>query len=594
VNVDLKKPWRVLVFLFAVLLLPNAAGFAAEPLVSSLAVEGNNHVVAEHILGVVATRVGEPLSREQLQSDVEAIYNLGFFSFVDINLQNIAGGVGVTYIVKENPVVEQITFSGNNIYKDEELMKVVFTMPGTVFNRVFFRNDLDRIQEKYHKDGYVMVKIADVVVEGGLIDVKIVEPKVGNIIIQGNKKTKTKVIAREIKLKKGDPFNATILRHSLNKLQNKGFFEDVNVGFEPGDDPEHETDIIVTVVEQKTGSIGISMGHGTSSGWSGGITYTDTNWRGLGHIAETGFELGDNEQYWISYTEPYMDADTYGWKVGIYKRKWEDKYYYYDNVKRLEYNDDVQGIYFGAGKKFRRDDRFSWYLTFDWRDADFTNVQPVLPEYKDYEKNLLKGRVFSLTGTLTRNNSDPYLSYPKGDIIDLNVEHALEALGGDYGYTKYWLQARYYTPFKGLGDLIDTQFGSEDNPAIFAARMRIGFSSGLMPTSSLYSLGGSNTIRGYDSGTFEGTEMFLGNAELRIPVDKAFGVVVFYDTGNAWTDEENRPYGSSAESGSFSLSDLHSSWGFGVRVKTPLGNVRVDYATGDYESQTHFGFGDMF
>lgn len=593
-NVDLKKPWRVLVFLFAVLLLPNAAGFAAEPLVSSLAVEGNNHVVAEHILGVVATRVGEPLSREQLQSDVEAIYNLGFFSFVDINLQNIAGGVGVTYIVKENPVVEQITFSGNNIYKDEELMKVVFTMPGTVFNRVFFRNDLDRIQEKYHKDGYVMVKIADVVVEGGLIDVKIVEPKVGNIIIQGNKKTKTKVIAREIKLKKGDPFNATILRHSLNKLQNKGFFEDVNVGFEPGDDPEHETDIIVTVVEQKTGSIGISMGHGTSSGWSGGITYTDTNWRGLGHIAETGFELGDNEQYWISYTEPYMDADTYGWKVGIYKRKWEDKYYYYDNVKRLEYNDDVQGIYFGAGKKFRRDDRFSWYLTFDWRDADFTNVQPVLPEYKDYEKNLLKGRVFSLTGTLTRNNSDPYLSYPKGDIIDLNVEHALEALGGDYGYTKYWLQARYYTPFKGLGDLIDTQFGSEDNPAIFAARMRIGFSSGLMPTSSLYSLGGSNTIRGYDSGTFEGTEMFLGNAELRIPVDKAFGVVVFYDTGNAWTDEENRPYGSSAESGSFSLSDLHSSWGFGVRVKTPLGNVRVDYATGDYESQTHFGFGDMF
>ncbi len=88
--------------------------------------------------------------------------------------------------------------------------------------------------------------------------------------------------------------------------------------------------------------------------------------------------------------------------------------------------------------------------------------------------------------------------------------------------------------------------------------------------------------------------MFLANAELRIPVDKAFGVVVFYDTGNAWIDEENRPYGSSAKSGSFSLSDLHSSWGFGIRVKTPLGNIRVDHATGDEESQTHFGFGEMF
>jgi outer membrane protein insertion porin family len=304
-------------------------------------------------------------------------------------------------------VVEQITFTGNNIYTDEDLLKVVFTSPGTVFNRVFFRNDLDRIQEKYHKDGYVMVKIADVQIENGLIDVQIVEPKVGNIIIQGNKRTKTKVIAREIKLKKGDPFNATILRHSINRLQAKGFFEDVNVGFEPGEDPEMKRYHCERLLSREQASLGVSIGHGTASGWSGGITYTDTNWRGLGHIAETGFELGDNEQYWISYTEPYMDADTYGWKVGIYKRKWEDKYYYYDNVKRLEYNDDVQGIYLGAGKKFRRDDRYSWYLTVDWRAADFANVRPVRPEYKNTKEPFQRQGVFP-HGTVSRNNTDPY------------------------------------------------------------------------------------------------------------------------------------------------------------------------------------------
>lgn len=586
-----KKTWRILLILFVASLVQVGSSFAADPVVSLVTVEGNEHVVSEHILGTVGTRAGDPLSREQLQKDVEAIYGLGFFSFVDINLQNVAGGVAVTYIVQENPVVEMITFSGNNVYTDEKLLEVVFTRPGNVFNRVFFRNDLDRIQEKYQKDGYVMVKIADVQIESGIIDVKIVEPVVGNIIIQGNKKTKTNVIAREIKLKKGEPFNATILRHSLNKLQSRGFFEDVSVGFEPGEDPEKETDIILTVSEQKTASLGVSIGHGTSSGWSGGITYTDTNWRGRGHIAETGFELGDREQYWISYTEPYMDADHFGWKAGIYKRKWEDKYYYKDGIKRLEYNDDVKGIYFGAGKKFRRDERLSWYLTVDWKESDFDNVRPERPEYKDYEKNLLKGKVFSLTGTLSRNNTDPYLSYLKGDIIDLNVEHAMEFLGGDYSYTKYWLQGRYYTPFKGLGDLFDAQLGTEDNPAIFAARMRIGFSSGEMPTASLYSLGGANTIRGYENGRFEGTEMFLANVELRIPVDKTFGVVAFYDTGNAWGEAS---YGTSSNEGSFSFSDLHDSWGFGVRVKTPLGNIRVDYATGDDESQTHIGFGEMF
>ena len=583
-NVDLKKSWRILVLLFAVILLPNAA-FAAEPLVSALAVEGNEHVVAEHILGVVGTRVGEPVSREQLQTDVEAIYNLGFFSFVDINLQSVAGGAAVTYIVRENPVVEQITFTGNNIYKDEDLLKVVFTMPGTVFNRVFFRNDLDRIQEKYHKDGYVMVKIADVQIESGLIDVQIVEPKVGNIIIQGNKRTKTKVIAREIKLKKGDPFNATILRHSINRLQAKGFFEDVSVGFEPGEELD-QTDIILTVSEQKTGKVGLSVSHGTESGWSGGLTYTDTNWKGLGHIGEVGFETGDNEQYWASYSEPYMDSKHFAWKVGFSKRKWEDRYYYRRGVKQLKYDDDVKNIFIGAGRKFGRDEKYSWFLTLDWKDVDAYNFrEQIRPGIED---ELTKGKIFALIGTVTRNNTDPYLSYSKGDIIDLTVEHALEALGGEYSYTKYWLQARYYVPITGLGDLFDRQLGDEDNPAIFAARLRAGFSSGDLPTASLYSLGGSSTLRGYDSGEYEGSEMFLANFELRIPIEKAFGLVIFYDTGNAWKS----PW--ETNGGSFSLSDLHDAWGVGVRVKTPLGNFRLDHATGEKESRTHFGFGEMF
>lgn len=577
-NEDLKKPWRILLLLFALLLLPNAAANAAEPLVSALGVDGNDHVVAEHILGVVGTRVGEPLSREQLQSDVEAIYNLGFFSFVDINLQSIAGGVGVTYIVKENPVVEQITFSGNNIYKSEDLLKVVFTMPGTVFNRVFFRNDLDRIQEKYHKDGYVMVKIADVQVEGGIINVKIVEPRVGNIIIQGNKKTKTRVIAREIKLKKGDPFNATILRHSLNKLQSRGFFEDVSVGFEPGEDPEIETDIILTVSEQKTGRVGFSISHGSSSGWSGGLSYTDSNWKGLGHRGEIGFETGDNEQYWATYTEPYMDADNYSWKVGLYRRKWEDRYYYKQSVKQFEYNEDRKGFYLGAGKKFRHDERLSWYVTLDWSDTDYSNVRMLPGGVYDVKT----GKIFSVNGALTLNNTDEYLSYPKGNVWDLNVEHGIEALGGEYSFTKYWLQARYYVPLTGIADFLGSQLGTEDNPAILAARMRIGFSSGELPTVAQYSLGGSSTLRGYDGGRFEGDSMFLANIEARIPVEKAFSFVLFYDTGNAWRSQ------------SIDFSDLYDSWGVGVRIKTPLGNFRFDHATGKDESRSHFGFGEMF
>ena len=69
---NLKRTGRFLTLLLAFLFLSGGASFAADPLVSMLDVEGNEHVGAEHILGVVGSRVGEPLSREQLQSDVEA------------------------------------------------------------------------------------------------------------------------------------------------------------------------------------------------------------------------------------------------------------------------------------------------------------------------------------------------------------------------------------------------------------------------------------------------------------------------------------------------------------------------------------------
>ena len=74
---------------------------------------------------------------------------------------------------------------------------------------------------------------------------------------------------------------------------------------------------------------------------------------------------------------------------------------------------------------------------------------------------------------------------------------------------------------------------------------------------------------------------------MHIPVERAFGLVI-HDAGNAW----NSPWENNG--GSFSLSDLTTPWGLGVRVKTPLGNFRLDHATGERESKTHFGFGEMF
>ena len=558
-----------------VLVLVGVSLSAVEPVVVGVGVAGNQEVVSEHILGVVGTKAGDQISQQQIQEDIEIIYGLGFFSLVDASVTQQGGGVYVEYQVTENPVVQEIRFTGNTVFTPEELMQVVFTQPGAVFNRVFFRNDLQRIGEKYEKAGYVMTRIEDVGVEGGIINVRILEPVVGEVIIQGNRKTKTEVIRREFKLQPGDLFNATVMRHSLNKLNAKGLFEDVSVGFEPTEDPGKVT-IVLTVEEKKTASFSVSMGHGSSSGWTGGVSYDEANYRGLGHRTSIGFETGDREQYWVSYEEPYMDSKHYAWRAGVYTSEWKDLKDYTNGVYNATYNQDKKGIYFGGGKKFVNDPSLNWYLLFDWNDIDISVTDGALPAGKES-----RGKVFSITGSLTRNLLDEYSSFPKGHVETLSVQKGLGALGGDWSFTKYWLEGRYYRPLSQFFEgLLDREIGSEDNPVIFAARARIGYSSGSLPWTEQFFIGGSRTLRGYKDDEFYGKEMVLANLEIRIPIQDSFAIVGFYDIGMA-------------SDGSV-FSNTKSGYGIGARIKTPFGNMRVDFGKGEFENRTHFSFGEMF
>ena len=572
------------------LLLPLACFFvfsggalAAEaPKVVSVGVSGNEHITEPYILGVVETKTGTELNRDTLQKDIESIYNQGFFSYVDVDLRPEQDGVSVTYAVRENPVIDSISFSGNTIYKSETLMKEVFSQVGTVFNRVFFRNDLDRIQERYHKDGYVMVRIADVSVEGGDIRVKILEPRVGNVLIQGNRKTKTQVIRREIKLKEGDLFNVVHFRHQLGKLQGLGYFEDVNVGFDSPEGRDDVVDLILTVKEKKTASIGLNLAYGTESGISGGLTYTDTNLMGRAYNLEVGFDEGNEASYWATLSSPYMDKDTYSWRVGVRYDTYDDRYYYYKGERQFEFDEKSLSLYAGLGKKFGRDESWNWFFTLRRLDTSYSDVHNTVPGYID-DLTMWEGVNVTAELQVTLDKREPYLPYNKGFVWDTNLEQAVKLLGGEFDYLKYWTQVRYYLPLNRFVDgLVSVEdLWSEDSPLLFAARLRVGSATvDELPAFARYSLGGMNTLRGYDSRSFEGSNVILGNFELRVPVHKNFSLVGFYDIGNA----DNR----------MDWGDLHDNYGFGIRVKTPFGNLRLDYAYGEDENKTYFGFGEMF
>ena len=549
----------------------------------SVSVEGNSEVVSEHILSVVTSRVDTPLDQNRLARDADSIYELGFFSNVDYRITDELDGVNIIFIVTENPIIDDIYFFGNTTYSEEVLKDLCFTKPGMIFNRVFFRNDLQRIREKYQQDGYVMTRVSDVRIEDAYVNVFITEPMLGNIVIQGNNRTRTYVIERQLRLKAGDLFNASRLRFSLTKLQGLGYFSDVSVGFEQGE-TDDLINLILTVTEAKTGRIGISVGYGTESGFGGGLSYSDSNFRGRGENFGVGFDLGKRQQYWLTLDQPYMDQRTFSWRAGVYLRNWDELKYYESGAFVFDYDEERLGGYVGIGRKFSERSKLNWFLTSEWQKIDL-NIYDATPTLEQMAR-LESGTNFTVTGRLTRDNIDEYAEYVKGDIESVFVEKGIEALGGDWDYWKYWIEGRYYTPLNFLTSVFERNFTVNDIPPVFALRAIAGDSSGFLPWAAEYSVGGDNTLRGYEDKRFRGNQMFLANAELRLPVHNSAAMVFFYDWGMAW---DTRLPGER-----FDFGDLAEGYGLGLRVRTPLGNLRFDFANGRDESRFHFGFGEMF
>ena len=577
--------------------IPELAG----PVIQNISVQGNVEVVTDHIMSIITSKVGQPVDEEKLRKDAEAIFELGFFVATDYKVTDKADGVDVVFLVQENPVVSTINFEGNTVYSSQKLEEMIFTKPGMIFNRTFFRNDLQRIKEKYQSDGYVMASVADVRIEGTEITVVIIEPKISQIVIQGNKITKTHIVQRYLKIKEGELFNSNKLRLSLSRLQGVGFFSDVNVNFEPDEDPNNVI-VVLTVEEGRTGKLGFNIAYGTQSGFGGGLSYENSNIGGRGMKLSVGFDLGNRKEYWLSFEQPYMGGKVTAWKVGGYKRSWTDLRYYIDGAEKFRYDRDKTGAFFGFGRKFKEDSIYNWYLLFDWHEVSNDPNSPSADYVKSKWGGIARdkkvppttvlddlgdGTYYSATASVRRLNIDEYLPYSKGDVETLNVQFGqADVEGKDYNYFKYWMEAKvYFTVEKLFKDFFETSFGGNtDKPVIFAARIIAGSSSGDVPYEEMFTVGGDTTLRGYDDDRYHGEEMLLGNFELRVPMDKNFSLVAFYDIGRAW-----RKDGDTASFGS----DMGSSPGFGVRVNTPLGNLRLDYATGD-EGRFHFGFGELF
>ena len=218
--------------------------------ITAIVVEGNENISKDLIISQITSNLGDVFSKESIEKDVKAIYELGYFKDVRVKLESFREGYKVVFVAVENLAVKEINITGNTVVSKEEMKEVMVLQEGQIFSQKIFKNDLTRISQLYKDRGYLLINIKEVNFdEQGKLWITISEGYLEKILIEGNDKTKEKVITREITIQPGDLFDFEKVKKSLQKIYNLGYFEDVTMRLDPGS-KENLVVLVIKIVEK--------------------------------------------------------------------------------------------------------------------------------------------------------------------------------------------------------------------------------------------------------------------------------------------------------------------------------------------------------
>lgn len=559
--------------------------------VSSVNITGNKAIKTDVIRKILATKPAwlfNPgiFKDDVLQDDVDRIKSLyddiGFLDAeVKTKLDYKEDGtiLNITFEINEGRqyLVGDVKINGNLVFQEKDIRSRITMKSGKPFSAKVLRQDAAAIRQYYYQFGYMNVVID---IERNLdeptgkinlnynIDAK--EPVyVGKIEIRGNLKTKDIVIRRELRIYPGEKFNGDKIRRSKERIYNLGFFENVSFDTEPTETPDIQS-LIVTVKETKTGEFSFGGGYSSIDMLIGFVEVTQRNFDIMNFPTFTGggqnltlrAELGMvRNNFNIGWTDPWIFGFPYSFGFDAYRTshlKNSDVGWFYDETRT---GGDVR-----LGKEFT--DYLRGSLLYRLEDVDIENVDG--NSSQDFKNEQGSNWISSLTLELTQDTRDNIYNPGRGYMIGASVEDAGGIFLGDKDFVKITASAAFYHTFfeafvlelKGRTGWAKPYNGTSD-----------------VPIYERFYAGGANTIRGYkerrvgprDPGSDEpigGEAILLGNAELTFPVyEKLIKGAIFFDVGNVW-----RRTGDYMVTG-----DYKAGAGVGVRVKTPLGPVRVDW-----------------
>jgi outer membrane protein insertion porin family len=519
------------------------------------------------------------------------------------DVKDAAGWIDVVFKIKEGRryTIGAISFEGNRlgitdpIYATDALRKVVAEpslrrgahpaefdeiASGEAFAVPAIDAAADKLKEYYGQMGYINSSVQVVRkpnLQTGAIDVKFLIEEgqrhtVRSVEIQGNTKTRSTVIARELALGPGEVFDLARTRVSEARLRNTQFFEEVRVTPVPTPVPG-QSDLRVTVKEGPTGQVSFGAGYSTVEGLVGFVEYAESNfdfansegwYRGDGQKFRVRLSVGSlTNSFEHSFEEPALWERDLAVGYSIERR--------YAGYASANYSVLSEGVSVYARRRIFSN--IEGRLGYNIRRMSVDNVTASAPQDVADEAAAGARTISSISASLTYDTRDEYNFPTKGSRLSLTEELAGNGLGGDVKYLKSELRT-------GRWFLVSPT--AEQTVGVIGRVGMITGSGGSIPFYERFYLGGAYDMRGFaynDVGAYDtydtnhGSNQPMGgmtygylNAEYTIKAADNLRFAAFYDYGFVNKSETD-----------FSVSQANSDYGLGMRILLGGAVMRLDF-----------------
>jgi len=500
----------------------------------------------------------DSVSNKELLFKLSNYFNEGDLKDASIEIEEINDKSILSIFTNYNPVISSIEISGASIINQEMAFKILVPLIEKPFSsRKTLFASLDVVR-KFKSAGYSLARIEKISFDESthVLLLRLSEGLISKISVEGNTKTKEKIITREFSLSAGDYFKYDLAEKGLTNLRSTNLFDQIDLIVVPVGD---ENELKIKVVEKISSVIRFGMRIDNEYQTQLSLDVRDENFNGTGTEIGATISGGIRNRVYSLEQKANRVFDSYlTYKVrafhefndiNVYK---DDQLINENNFSRKktgEYRQLFYGGSFGIGAQVGRFGNIFVEARYQ-RDEIKSNF--------DYTGPIYKTDISSLRFSLSIDSQNDYPFPTEGFFVKGVYETAQTALGGDIGYTKFSFDYRNY-------------FSLNSKTNTWGVRVMVGSADKTLPLTEEFSLGGQNSFFGLRDYEYRGRQIFLASLEHRylLPVKLFFDTYVRmrYDLGSIWEEREQ-----------IRFKDLRHGIGASLSIKTPIGPA--DFSVG--------------